>query len=291
MRVHWLFLLATIAAFVGCASMEAMPKAASMAYDDGDWDGVAAEAEETYVDDGGSPYSDSAPSDRRARAGLAMSAPAPAPGREMRPPGEAPAPEPTASTGSTEPTSDKNFEAAKRLIIYTGSLTLMVPQTEVAIDAFLTHVKAGGGYLQGRSGGSITVRVPADLFFATVDWARKNGTVSDEQVNAADVTKRVFDLELRLQTADEARKRLLKLLETATVMADILAIEAQLRRLTDEIEGMKGELRNLGDQIAFSTLTVNFYADAPSPTPYPRRVRSRFPWINSVGIERVLANF
>ena len=59
-------------------------------------------------------------------------------------------------------------------------------------------------------------------------------------------------------------------------MEDILKIEAEVRRLTDEIEGMKGELRNLGDQVAFSTLTVNFFADAPPPNPYPQRTRSRF---------------
>lgn len=192
---------------------------------------------------------------------------------------------------SADPEKNDVFEAAKRLVIYTGSVATIVPQLEPGLATFVAKISAEGGYLQNRSGNSVTVRVPANSFFATIEWLRKNGQVTDENVNAVDVTKRVFDLELRLQTADESRKRLLKLLETATKMEDILKIEAEVRRLTDEIEGMKGELRNLGDQIAFSTLTVNFFADAPPPNPYPQRTRSRFEWVNQVGIERVLGSF
>jgi hypothetical protein len=205
----------------------------------------------------------------------------------------APAPPPMASPSEPSSSSSEKaaVEASKRLIIYTGSLSVMVPQTEPAIVDFLAHVEGSGGHLQNRAGSSITVRVPAERFFATLAWVRTHGQVTDESVNADDVTKRVFDLELRLQVAEESKKRMLKLLESATKMEDILSIERELRRLTDEIEGLKGELRHLSDQITFSTLTVNFYADAPEATPYPRRTRSRFPWVNQVGIERVLANF
>ena len=280
MRVHRLPLLSVIAIWggvlSGCASMETMP--ASTSWADGDMAYAEAEAYGDFAADSGGGFFGDSDEGAARKSAAAAPAPSPAPRAQPHAPGE-PAAE------------EKAFEAAKRLIIYTGSLAVMVPQLDVAVDAFIAHVNEGGGYLQSRSSSSITVRVPAEKFFATVDWARKNGTVTDEQINAADVTKRVFDLELRLQTAEEARKRLLKLMETATVMADILAIEAQLRRLTDEIEGMKGELRNLGDQIAFSTLTMNFFADAPAPTPYARRTRSRFPWVNAVGIERVLSNF
>jgi len=204
-----------------------------------------------------------------------------------------PAPPPSLPPSEVEGGNpEKNVvEAAKRLVIYTGSIATIVPQLEPGLATFVAKISADGGYLQNRNGNSVTVRVPANSFFATIEWLRKNGQVTDENVNAVDVTKRVFDLELRLQTADEARKRLLKLLETATKMEDILKIEAEVRRLTDEIEGMKGELRNLGDQIAFSTLTVNFFADAPPPNPYPQRTRSRFEWVNQVGIEQVLGSF
>ena len=202
------------------------------------------------------------------------------------PPPTAPALDPVEA-----PPEHKPIEAAKRLVIYTGSMALLVPSTDVAIVDFLRQVERTGGFLQARATTTVTVRVPAAQFFPTLDLLRKTGTVTDEKINAADVTKKVFDIELRLQTADESRKRLLKILESASRIEDILAIEAQVRRLTEEIELMKGELRTLGDQIAFSTLTVSFFANAPSPRPYPDRSRSRFEWINQVGVEQVLYGF
>jgi hypothetical protein len=250
-----------------------------------------AEAEEGgYRNDGDSFESESMPA-TVARAGLFA---ADSGAADMAPPPPPPPPPratPLPGTTTTKPGDEKVAEASKRLVIYTGSMALLVPQTEPAIEAFLAHVQSVGGYLQNRSAASITVRVPAATFFPTLDLVRKSGQVTDEQISAADVTKQVFDMELRLQTAEESRKRMLKLLESATRMEDILAIEAQLRRLTDEIEGMKGSLRTLGDQIAFSTLTVSFFANAPAPNPYPTRTQSRFPWINQVGIERVLSEF
>jgi hypothetical protein len=74
-------------------------------------------------------------------------------------------------------------------------------------------------------------------------------------------------------------------------MEEILQIENEVRRLTTEIEAMKGELRFLKDQVAFSTLAVTFYSSAPPPNTGPTRTRSRFEWINQVGIENVLYNF
>ena len=283
MRVSFFPLAATLLTVVGsfgCAS-----SAASDGYEGDDFGARSGSApmmmQESAV---AMDFSDDAASGQMMRPNGAMSRSAPL----MASP---PAEQPSSSSSSSPSDKGEITEAAKRLVIYTGSVATIVPQLEPGLATFIAKVSADGGYLQSRNGNSVTVRVPANGFFATIDWLKKNGQVTDENINAVDVTKRVFDLELRLQTADEARKRLLKLLENATKMEDILKIEAEVRRLTDEIEGMKGELRNLGDQVAFSTLTVNFFADAPPPNPYPQRTRSRFEWINQVGLERVLGSF
>jgi hypothetical protein len=81
------------------------------------------------------------------------------------------------------------------------------------------------------------------------------------------------------------------LLARADKVEDILRIEGELRRLTEEIERLKGEVRFLSDRIAYSTLKVLFSSNAPEPIPVPRRARSRFWWINRVGVEHVLEDF
>ena len=110
-------------------------------------------------------------------------------------------------------------------------------------------------------------------------------------MQAQDVTKKHMDLSIRLENAETARKRLLKLLEKATKVEDILKIEEHLTRLTETIERIKGELKYLNEQIAYSLVSVGFHSVSPTVRPSKSRSRSRFDWINQVGIEQVLRRF
>ena len=187
--------------------------------------------------------------------------------------------------------------AAKRLVIYKGALVVLVAGVEPAVEKLAARANELGGFVENQSGNSasnnatVTLRVPAEKFYALVTELGTYGQVTQKNVSASDVTKTVFDIELRLETAEKSRQRLLDLLKSATKMEEILQIENEVRRLTQEIEGMKGELRFLKDQVSFSTLAVTFYSNAPPPNQGPTRTRSRFDWINQVGVESVLYNF
>ena len=178
---------------------------------------------------------------------------------------------------------------AKRLMIYTASYELLVPSVPDSIRAFVERVEGLGGYLQKRENERLTCRVPAARFRELIGGMASFGAVIRESLAAADVTRDYMDLEIRIENAEKSRQRLLAILEKATKVEEVLAIETDLRRLTEEIERMKGELRFLADQIAFSTVSVLFRSSAPAPTPIRGRERSRFEWLNRVGVEHVLS--
>ncbi len=182
-------------------------------------------------------------------------------------------------------------EAGKRLIVYTATFGLLVANLEDAVENFMKKVEALGGYLQSRDNASLTVRVPAAQFKKLLDDLKALGIITEQSINALDVTRQFMDLSLRIDTAEKARQRLLALLERAEKVEDALKIEQEVRRLTEEIERMKGELKLLSEQIAYSTVTVRFLSSAPPPVPVWKRARSRFPWINRVGAEHVLEDF
>jgi hypothetical protein len=217
----------------------------------------------------------------------------------MAPPAPPPPPEPKPVATVDKPLSATDApppSPGKRLMIYKGQATVLVPTVDVAAQKLIERVEALGGYVEGQNGDTasntttVTMRVPAEHFFTVRKELGTYGQVLNDSVNAEDVTKAVFDLEIRLDNATQARARLIELLKNAQKMEDILAIETEVRRLTDEIESMKGQLRFYKDQIAFSTLTVSFYSNAPPPTTNTRTY-SRFDWINRVGPERVLNEF
>jgi hypothetical protein len=195
-----------------------------------------------------------------------------------------PKPEPEPS-----PTADK--PVSKRLIIYTANFSILVSSAKAAADRLLAAVQAVDGYLQSQSGNRIVVRVPAAKFEPLTKELEDYGAITNRDVRAQDVTAAYRDLAIRIENAEHARDRLLKLLDQAAKTKDLLEIERELRRLTEEIERMKGQLRLMGDQIAFSTLTVSFQEDAPAPRPVTLRRASRFKWINKIGVEHALEQF
>lgn len=198
--------------------------------------------------------------------------------------------EPVAASAPSDTPTDA-AEQPRRLVIYTGAMGVLVPNADKARESFLAVVEEMGGYMQSQADSEVTVRVPAARFAELMDKVAEYGPVTSRSVDARDVTKQVFELSLRIDNAKRSRARLLELLAKAEKTEDILKIENELRRLTEEIELLEGSLRTMRDQIAYSTLTVSFQSNAPAPTPYTSRRYSRFGWINQIGAENVLQSF
>jgi seryl-tRNA synthetase len=164
-----------------------------------------------------------------------------------------------------------------------------VVRPEDSARDFLAKVKAAGGYLQQQAGGVLTVRLPAGEFDAMFTAVKAMGRVLAEQRQADDVTEEFVDLGIRIDNARKARDRLLEILQKAEKVEDILKVEAEVRRLTDEIERMEGRKKFLTDQVAMATLQVTFVPKTEAPPP-PKRSRqlSPFDWINETGPETLL---
>lgn len=182
-------------------------------------------------------------------------------------------------------------EATRRLRIYAAHLEILVAAVEDSVTRFIRRVDEAGGFLEKRDDASVTCRVPAAKFKEILEEVKAYGLVTRESVRATDVTKQYFDLKIRIENAEKARERLMALLERAEEVEDALRIETELRRLAEEIDRLKGELKYLSEQIAFSTIEVVFQTNAPPPRAMPKRARSRFDWINRVGVEHVLEEF
>ncbi len=181
--------------------------------------------------------------------------------------------------------------ATERLLIQRGQVQVEVVRPEGSAREFLAKVKAAGGYLQQQAGGVLTVRLPAGEFDAMFAAVKAMGRVLAEQRQADDVTEEFVDLGIRIDNARKARDRLLEILQKAEKVEDILKVEAEVRRLTDEIERMEGRKKFLTDQVAMATLQATFVAKVePAPPPPPKRSRqlSPFDWINETGPETLL---
>lgn len=173
-------------------------------------------------------------------------------------------------------------QGVERQVIYSATLQLVVVSIHDASNSVVAIAKAAGGYLQSSDAHLVTVRVPAARFEAALAQCEKLGEVVGRNVNASDVTEQVLELDIRLDNAKRARERLLAHLEKSEKMEDTLKIEAELARVTLEIERIEGQLRLLRSQISMSTITVILNSRVPQGSPRDG-LAIPFEWVRRLG--------
>lgn len=171
---------------------------------------------------------------------------------------------------------------AERQVVYSASMALVVVSIAEAEAGVLAIAREAGGHLQQSDARSITVRVPAARFDEVLARIARLGEVVDRNVQASDVTEELFDLDLRLQNARQARERLLAHLEQSDDIEATLKIEVELTRLTGEIERLEGRRRFLASQVALSTIQVRFDSRSPQG-PLHDGLAVPFEWLARLG--------
>ena len=168
---------------------------------------------------------------------------------------------------------------AQTLIIKTGQLDMQVSNPEASAAQANGIVGVAGGYVSAsaRSGDadtlviSVTYRIPVAKWAATlasIHGANGGGTLKilNEQIQTQDVTASAVDLDARLTNLRATEQALLGIMTKATTIIDTLAVQTQLTTVQGQIEELQAQRNQLGDQAAFSTLTVQFEATPRTET-------------------------
>jgi hypothetical protein len=168
---------------------------------------------------------------------------------------------------------------AQTLIIKTGQLDMQVADPAASAAQAKGIVEGAGGYLSGssRSGDaefliiSVTYRIPVaqwDATLAAIHNANGGGTpkILSEQIQTQDVTASAVDMDARLTNLRATEQALLGIMAKATTITDTLAVQTQLTTVRGQIEELQAQRNTLGDQAAFSTLTVQFEATPKTQT-------------------------
>jgi hypothetical protein len=154
-----------------------------------------------------------------------------------------------------------------QLIIKNGSLVLQVADIDGGLAAATDKIKGLGGYVSGsrRSGdgesdqATITFRIPAANWESALAALRGIATkVLGEDSTTDDVTTRVVDLGARIKNLQATEAALQGIMDRATEIKDVLAVQAELTTVRGQIEQMTAEKQSLEGQAAYSTLAVTF---------------------------------
>lgn len=163
----------------------------------------------------------------------------------------------------------------QRLIIKDGRLTVIVDDTETAVNAATNLTVELGGYIisqnihddpQGYRFASLKLAVPVSQFEFALRDLRGLGQVTNESSSGTDVSDEFVDLNSRLTNLQLTRDRLRSFLDQATDVNQTLAVNEELVKVEEEIALIQGRLNFLRDRAAFSTIDLTINPWIPTPT-------------------------
>ena len=148
-----------------------------------------------------------------------------------------------------------------RMLVWTARLGLEVWNVSNAVHVATALAERQGGFVErksddGEASASLTLRIPARRFKTAVSSLEMLGTVTSRSIEGDDVTEQYIDVDSRLRNKVVLRERLKQLLEKATAIKDILAIETELNRVQADIDSMEGRIKSLKGQVDFATVTL-----------------------------------
>jgi hypothetical protein len=162
------------------------------------------------------------------------------------------------------------YAAIERLIVRDASLSLVVPDTEAALDEINGLVDELGGYVvesstyQYQEGlrASVRFRVPAEDLDVALDRIRALASeVRSQDISGKDVTEEYVDRKSSLRHLEATEARLLEFLEEAEDTESALAVYEQLREVQAQIEQVKGRIQYLEQSAAMATVSLDIIPD------------------------------
>ena len=153
--------------------------------------------------------------------------------------------------GGIAPAPDTDVD---RMIVRTGNLTLIVNDVAQSMERITQIAASFDGYVvssnQFKEGerlvGQIAIRVVSGSFDETIRMMRALALeVVAETSTSKDVTEEFTDLKARLGNLEAAELQLVRIMEKAEKVEDVLAVQRELTRVRGEIEQTKGRMQYL----------------------------------------------
>ena len=151
-------------------------------------------------------------------------------------------------------------------IIKRAELALIVNSLDNSIRVASDIVKQQQGDLLGlqdqklpddiRHTVSMQIRVPQDRLDSSLEKLAQMGTIQSRSLTAEDVTNQLVDYQAQLRNLQKTESTLLKIMERSGSVGDVLKVAQELSNVRQSIEQIGAQLKNLQNQVAYSTITL-----------------------------------
>ncbi len=204
----------------------------------------------------------------------------------LSPPSAAPTAQPRTSMPSSQPAGGVPVSPGAafqgHMAVKNADIRLSVEDMDRALDGVTQCVIHMQGYVitsrtwdQEYNGknykyATLTISVPVDQFESAMRRLRSLAVqVLDENISGQDVTIQYVDLQSQVTNLEATRDRILRSVDQAKTVEDMLRIDLEVVRVEAQIEQLKGRMNYLSNRSAFSTITINLEPQLPKTVPTP----------------------
>jgi Domain of unknown function (DUF4349) len=187
---------------------------------------------------------------------------------------------PSAEADAASATSEPTVPAALPQLIKRANMRLVVDSVDEALDKASGIIRQNSGDILDlqdtqpeagqRRNSYMRVRIPQNKLEPTLNALGQLGTIAQRSITAEDVSSQLVDLEARVRNLRKSEEALLKLMDRSGSIANILEVSRELSSVRQQIEQIDAQLKNLKNQVSYSTIEVSFESavanlDQPRP--------------------------
>ncbi|MDD3660060.1 MAG: DUF4349 domain-containing protein [Lachnospiraceae bacterium] len=169
--------------------------------------------------------------------------------------------------GAVSGSQGQTLPATNRKLIKNVNMNVETQEFNAVLSTVRNKVSTLGGYIEsmniGENGYSttdttryanVTARIPADQMDGFVENVETISNMISKSETVQDVTLQYVDIESHKKMLLAEQDSLLRLLEKAETIEDIITIESRLSEVRYQIESMESQLRTYDNQIDYSTV-------------------------------------
>lgn len=113
----------------------------------------------------------------------------------------------------------------------------------------------------------MVIQVPQARLDTTLEKLSQLGTVQNRRITAEDVTDRLVDLDARLRNLRKTESTLLGIMDRSGSVGDVLKVAQEISATREQIEQIAAQMKNLQNQVAYSSLTLSLEAETATVPP------------------------
>ncbi|WP_328542237.1 MULTISPECIES: DUF4349 domain-containing protein [unclassified Streptomyces] len=151
-------------------------------------------------------------------------------------------------------------------IIRTATLTVQVKDVPQALDKARTAAEDAGGIVgnestdrdgRGHERSRVVLRVPQERYEQVLADLAGAGRLIERKEKAQDVTDQVVDVESRVKSQRASVARVRELMDKATKLSDVVALEGELSTRESDLEALLAQQASLKDRTSLATITLS----------------------------------